>query len=186
MNTCYKKQLTNIIKNTQLFEILKYLHQIDQSVYLAAGAIRNTVWSVLHGQIEPLHEIDVIFYDVQDKHHAKTVQRINDQYPNLQWDIINQAYVHEWYRCDDGTPLAPLCSIEHALSLWPETATAIAVRFTKDDDLEIIAPFGLADLFEFKLRWNPHLVRYETFLQRITSKQFLQRWSKLKLVEPFV
>ncbi len=36
-----------------------------------------------------------------------------------------------------------------------ETVTALALRL-KDDELELIAPFGLADLFELKLRWNPN------------------------------
>ena len=64
-----------------------------------------------------------------------------------------------------------------------ETATAIAVRLLENDDIEIIAPFGLNDLFELKLRWNKRLVSYPVFLARIQAKQFLIRWEKLLVVD---
>ena len=182
----YQQQLSKIVLgNERLFLLLKELQNLGDGYFIAAGAIRNTVWSALHAQLEPLQEIDVIFHDLKDKSHAATVQKLKNKYPKFQWDVVNQADVHEWYICDNGQRLDPLPSIEYALSLWPETATAIAVRLKQDGDLEVIAPFGLTDLFELKLRWNTRLVHHATFLQRVESKQFLRRWPKLTLVEPF-
>ncbi|ENX11256.1 hypothetical protein F895_03778 [Acinetobacter sp. CIP 64.2] len=43
----------------------------------------------------------------------------------------------------------------------------------------LIAPFGLHDLFALNLRWNPALVSYDIFKQRIESKQWLQQWRQL-------
>lgn len=106
-----------------------------------------------------------------------------EAFPNIHWDITNQALVHEWYRTDNGASIAPLLSIEHALSLWPETATAIAIRLNKQNQIECIAPFGLRDLFELKLRWNSALVSHAVFKQRIHQKKFLEKWSKLELIE---
>ncbi|WP_257222604.1 MULTISPECIES: nucleotidyltransferase family protein [unclassified Acinetobacter] len=79
-------------------------------------------------------------------------------------------------------PIQALKSIEHALSLWPETATAIAVKLDDKQQIQLIAPLGLDDLFELNVRWNPRLVSQATFLQRVQQKQFLQRWPKLKLL----
>lgn len=76
-----------------------------------------------------------------------------------------------------------MTSVEQPLSLWPETATALALRLQDDNALELITPFGLTDLFELKLRWNPNLVSYAVFDQRILSKHFLQKWPKLSLLE---
>ncbi|HAV16136.1 MAG TPA: hypothetical protein DCW91_02545, partial [Acinetobacter nosocomialis] len=90
--------------------------------------------------------------------------------------------VHTWYRKDNGEKIQPLTSIEEALSLWSETATAIAIRFDTFGNLEIIAPFGLSDLFELNLRWNSALVSYQTFKNRVESKNWLQQWPKLKIV----
>ena len=64
-----------------------------------------------------------------------------------------------------------------------ETATAIAVRLLENGDLDIVAPFGLHDLFELKLRWNHRLVSRKVFMQRVQSKRFLERWKKLHIVE---
>ena len=76
-----------------------------------------------------------------------------------------------------------MISIEQVLSLWPETAIALALRLQDDNALEWITPFSLTDLLELKLRWNPNLVSYAVFDQRILSKQFLQKWTKLSLIE---
>ena len=97
--------------------------------------------------------------------------------------MVNQATVHHWYLNENAEKIKAYSSLFDALSAWPETATAIAVRLTENDLLEIIAPFGLSDLFELKLRWNPHLVSYETFLNRVIEKQWLQRWPKLELIK---
>ncbi|WP_373683091.1 nucleotidyltransferase family protein [Acinetobacter sp. YH1901130] len=48
--------------------------------------------------------------------------------------------------------------------------------------IQLIAPLGLDDLFELNVRWNPRLVSQATFLQRVQQKKFLQRWPKLKLL----
>jgi hypothetical protein len=77
--------------------------------------------------------------------------------------VVNQATVHHWYLNENAEKIKAYTSLFDAISAWPETATAIAVRLTENDLLEIIAPFGLSDLFELKLRWNPRLVNYETF-----------------------
>ena len=105
------------------------------------------------------------------------------KYPNQIWDITNQAHVHHWYKTENGDSISPLHSIDEALSYWPETATAIAVRMDEQHQIEVIAPLGLNDLFELKLRWNGRLVSRGVFEQRLVSKQFLKRWPKLKLVE---
>jgi len=52
----------------------------------------------------------------------------------------------------------------------------------QNNELEIIAPFGLDDLFELKLRWNATLVSHDVFMQRMEEKQFLQKWNKLSLL----
>jgi hypothetical protein len=108
---------------------------------------------------------------------------LKQKFPNNEWDVVNQAYVHLWYKTDDGSSISQYQSLFDALSVWVETATAIAVRLLENDDIEIIAPFGLNDLFELKLRWNKRLVSYPVFLARIQAKQFLTRWEKLLVVD---
>lgn len=131
-------------------------------------------------------EIDVIFFDPDEKLQQisqQLTQQLTAKFPQNEWDVVNQADVHTWYKKDNGDAIAPYQSLLHALSMWPETATALAIRLLDNDDLDIIAPFGLTDLFELKLRWNPNLVSYAIFKQRVESKSFLQRWAKLQFID---
>ena len=187
MEEKYAENLKNILlKNPNIMNILKALNALEPQAYIAAGIIRNTVWAYLHDQPYSLEntEVDVILYDVFDDSHADNLKtEMSKIFPNMQWDITNQALVHTWYKTDTGENIAPLTSIEHALSLWPETATSVAVCLKTMNEIEYIAPFGLSDLFELKLRWNKNLVSHDVFLNRLKTKNFLGKWSKLKLID---
>lgn len=176
-----------VMKSPCLLKILFIISQLHPQVYLSAGAVRNTVWSYLHGKTYDLNtsDMDVIYYNANeyDDSYQKELQSdLKSKFPNQDWDVVNQALVHTWYRKDNGEKIQPLTSIEEALSLWSETATAVAIRFDSFGNLEIIAPFGLSDLFELNLRWNSALVSYQTFKNRVESKNWLQQWPKLKIV----
>lgn len=183
----YSSELEDLLlRNEKILLILKTLKIFAPQAYLAAGVIRNTVWAHLHGQSYSLDqtEIDVVFYDALDTDIdvQQLQEKMKMEFPNIEWDITNQARVHLWYQTDNGSSIPQLSSIEHALSLWPETATAIAVRLNNQHEIEYISPFGLDDLFELKLRWNNRLVSRGVFMKRIQSKQFLQRWPLLVLM----
>ncbi len=187
VNMSYSDQLKhNLLQHQGIMQILHALYAIDTQAYLAAGVVRNLIWSQRHQQHYALEgtEVDVIYYAEHDD--GTQGQRIQQQmqldFPHIHWDVTNQATVHQWYRLENGEPIQALKSIEHALSLWPETATAIAVKLDDQQQIQLIAPLGLDDLFELNVRWNPRLVSQATFLQRVQQKQFLQRWPKLKLL----
>ncbi len=149
--------------------------------------IRQLIWSALHYQKYEIEQVEiyVIFYDphADSQQQQRIKQALHKQFSLNEWDVVNQATEHHWYLNENAEKIKAYTSLFDAISAWPETATAIAVRLTENDLLEIIAPFGLSDLFELKLRWNPRLVSYETFLNRVIEKQWLQRWPKLKLIE---
>lgn len=175
-----------VFSNQALYQRLKALYSIHPEAYLAAGIIRQLVWSTLHRQQYDIRhmEIDVVFYDPDLKHISeKDIQAaLHQLFPDNVWDVVNQATVHHWYVTEQGKKISPYSSLINALSTWPETATAIAVRLNHDDQLEIIAPFGLEDLFELKLRWNSKLVSKPLFLDRIRQKNWMERWPKLKIM----
>ncbi|KAF1018212.1 MAG: hypothetical protein GAK29_04328 [Acinetobacter bereziniae] len=188
----YNTQLEQMIySSAQLMLRLEHLRQLHIHAYLSAGVIRNLVWANLHDQAYCLDEteIDVVFYDLKDQlgcEEQRLSQELKQKFPRNDWDVVNQAYVHVWYKKEDGNAIDQYSSLFDALSGWVETSTAIAVRLQQSGQLEWIAPFGLNDLFELKLRWNARLVSYATFVQRIESKRFLQRWDKLVIVDqPF-
>lgn len=178
---------TLFLQHTIIHKILIQLQHFPFALYLSAGVIRNLIWVHLHDEDYVLEntEIDVIFYHQEDDGTQSSIIEsiLAETFPFVCWDVTNQALVHEWYTKDDGTKISPLHSIEHALSLWPETATAVAIRLNEYAEFECIAPLGLSDLFELKLRWNKALVSQKVFRQRIQQKQFLQKWPQLVVIE---
>lgn len=166
---------------------LSYLRRIKPQAYLAAGIIRNLVWSAQHQQPYEIKgtEIDVVYFEqaVETSWHQEQQRltlALEAEFPENDWDVVNQAYVHQWYTTDQGLKIAAYTSLEQALACWPETATAIAVALEDDGQFRIVAPLGLQDLMQLRLRWNDTLVSHETFLQRVQSKRFLEKWPKLK------
>lgn len=183
----YYAELKDLLRHeAALMRRLTYLRQIQPNAYVSAGIIRNLVWSKQHHQNYKIThtEIDVIFFDGNEKNQTITqnlAQKLTAQFPENEWDVVNQAYVHTWYKTEHGQTILPYTSLYKALSFWPETATAIAIRLLDNDDFDMIAPFGLSDLFELKLRWNSRLVSHAVFIQRIESKKFLLRWPQLQI-----
>jgi uncharacterized protein len=75
-----------------------------------------------------------------------------------------------------------LHSSEEAVGTWPETATCVAVRLLATDQIHIVAPYGLSDLFNMVLRRNPCRVTREQFVQRLHSKQILRKWPRVQVI----
>lgn len=65
---------------------------------------------------------------------------------------------------------------------WPETATAIAIRLNAIDEIEVIAPHGLEDLFNMHIRISPYFNDQKYFIKRIKDKKWLSIWPQAQLI----
>ena len=154
---------------------------------IGAGVLRNLVWDWLHGYAKPsdLADVDVAYCDPTDvraeRDHALQDQLLR-QCPDVPWEVTNQAGVHLWFERYFGQPVEPLTSIEEAVSMWPETATSVAVRMLPDESIYVIALFGLDDLFQMIVRRNPRRVSVETYSKRIVEKRYIQRWPRVRIM----
>ncbi|WP_328589872.1 nucleotidyltransferase family protein [Derxia lacustris] len=156
---------------------------------IGAGAIRNRVWDRLHGFDQPSSakaDIDVIFFDAAEtrveRDHALEHQ-LKAAVPDLAWEVVNQAGVHLWFEEAFGYAAPPLLSLEDGVASWPEIATCVAVRLAADDGIEVIAPFGLDDLFGLVCRRNAARVRPGTYRARLLTKGWKRRWPRLNIVQ---
>lgn len=151
--------------------------------WVAAGFVRNMVWSRLHGGKSPRSgDVDVIWFDRDDLAEARDQAleaRLQRFAPGIDWSVKNQARMHR--RNGD----APYASAEDAMRFWPETATAIGVRRTVDDRCELIAPFGVDDLMALTLRPAGAFVdrKRAVFDNRIREKRWLQNFPKLRIAD---
>ncbi len=153
---------------------------------IGAGALRNLVWDHLHGHAPatPLADLDFVYFDNEGRmDEAQIDGRLRESCPELPWEVCNQARVHRWLRDEQGRPPPPLRSLEDGVASWPETATALAVWLDGDGQLHLIAPLGLADLFELRLRHNPARASLASFRQRLVEKRWTARWPLLQVLD---
>lgn len=185
----YQAKLQSIVRASPWF--MRALHAAAElslpSWCVGAGAVRNLVWDYLHGYQSPswLSDIDLAYFDEteppgMERHHQV---RMEHNCPDFPWDVTNQAHVHLWFERHFGHPVLPLYSLEDAVASWPEYATSVGVRLSKNGTIEIIAPLGLDDLFAMRIRRNPARVSIETFRQRILSKRYTERWPLVVVLE---
>ena len=180
----YRDKLKEIInKNQYIIEDMRLVRTLDiPNSYIAAGYVRNLVWDLLHGyQVRTsLNDVDVIYFDPHDcneiteKELEQTLMNYSNKY---KWSVKNQARMH--HLKNDG----PYNSVEEAMKRWPETATAVGIKLDEQDNIEIIAPHGLEDLFELKIRQSPYFTDDEYFFKRIQDKKWLNKWPLLKIVK---
>jgi uncharacterized protein len=185
----YRQELTRLILTTPWFmSVLETVRACNPPDWLVgAGIIRNLVWDHLHQYQTPtpLADIDVIFFDPLDLRPERDhiVQRqLAQRLPRVTWEATNQAAVHLWYEEVFGFSVPTLHSSEEAVGTWPETATSVAVRLLSTDQIHIVAPFGLSELFNMVLRRNPSRVTREQFVQRLHSKQILRKWPRVQVI----
>lgn len=154
---------------------------------IGAGAVRNLVWDSLHDfrTASALSDIDVAHFDASDlsgEGDANIQRRLNNVHSNTPWEVTNQAAVHTWFEADFGHPVSPLVSLEDAVASWPEFATSVGLTLREDDSIDVIAPYGLDDLFAMVVRRNPARVSIDTYRKRIEQKQYQKRWPRVTIV----
>ena len=179
-------ELTTLVRSDPwIMDLLRAVHAIHlQKWCIAAGVIRNKVWDHLHGHSDRTlpADIDVLFYD-RDRTDATYEADIESQLaatvPGVRWEAVNQAAVHSY------TKDAPYESIEQAMSRWADPVTAVGVYLTYEEQIVVMAPFGLHDLFGLLVK--PNLVTPDAaavYRERMTTKRWIERWPKLTIIWP--
>ena len=150
--------------------------------WIGAGFVRNAVWDHLHGYPPGLagKDLDVVWFDPD---RSDTVidldleSRLTGLAPDLGWSVKNQARMH--LRNGDS----PYSCVAHAMTFWPETATAVGARLTKADQIEISGPLGLGDLFALRLVPTASFIerKRHIFNERVKAKRWIAQYPKLIL-----
>lgn len=133
-----------------------------------------------------MDDVDVAYFDAEAPLalDAELQERLHWLLPSLTWEVTNQARVHEWFAEALGQAVSPLTSLEDGLATWPEFATCVGICLDGDESLKVIAPYGLNDLFELRVRHNPRRASVSTFMHRVNSKRFGHRWPRLSINTP--
>ena len=180
MHQKLENELIETIENdTWMMDILKQVRRLKlNDCWIGAGFVRNKIWDKKHGKDRTkLNDIDIIHYDTLNTSKAydlqieDTLQALN---ANLNWSVKNQSRMH----IRNGHK--PYTNCKEAISYWPETATAIAVRLNHENTIECIAPYGLEDLFNLKVIPTPHF-NLTIYNNRVKAKKWEEIWEKLSI-----
>ena len=152
--------LRNIIRATPLLmDVLERLPALDlPDTWLVSGAIYNTVWNQLTGRppLTGINDIDLFYFDASDLSYEaedraiKLVDRVFAGLP-LPVQLRNQARVHLWYPERFGEPYPALTSSREAIDRFASLTHAVAARLDRAGEIELYTPFGLDDLFSFRI-----------------------------------
>ena len=146
-----------------LMDVLDGIRELPQGL-LVAGALYNLVWNRLTER-PPLHgvaDIDVFYFEASDLSYAAedvVIQQLAARFDDLPLpvQVRNQARVHLWFEDKFGSPFTPLTSAEEMLGRYASKTHAVGARLDTNGMIDIVAPFGLDDIFSFRITPNPVL-----------------------------
>jgi uncharacterized protein len=128
---------------------------------LVAGCLYQTVWNVLTGRPRGtgINDYDVIYFDNGDLSwdaEDAVIRRVAVATEGAVGpvEVRNQARVHLWFEQRFATPYPPLAAADEAIARYASIAHAVGVRLEPEDRLDLVAPFGLADIFAMVIRPN--------------------------------
>lgn len=168
-------------------QMMAVLHAVKQlqlpDSWVAAGFVRGKVWDLQHGYTTKteLPDVDVVYFDAECVAEAieKVMEhKLREWLPDVPWSVKNQARMH----LVNG--FSPYHSTEDAIAHYPETATALAVRLDERNRVELLAPLGIDDAIQLKLRPTPSYwetgEQYKRFKQRLTRKNWRKKWPNVE------
>ena len=151
--------------------------------WIGAGFVRDPIWDALHDRMPDcrlLNDVDVVFSDRADPGAARdrAVEAILvARAPGVPWSVKNQSRMH----VRNGVP--PYVDTADACARWPETATAVAARWS-NGAVELLAPHGVDDLAGLIVRPTPaFMTRRDEIARRVAAKNWRVRWPKLRLID---
>ena len=190
MSADLESRLEEIVHETPaLMQVLQRARDLDLPDWLiVSGAVYQPVLNRLTGRDADygIKDYDLGYFDAADTSYEAedvVIRRVAAAFePPLREmvEVRNQARVHVWFEGKFGEPYAPLSNSAEALTRFVSPLFAVAVRLEPDDGLSVMAPFGLEDLFELRLRPNP--LRPTGGFAR-TAASAVARWPEIK-VEP--
>lgn len=154
---------------------------------IVSGALYNSVWNHLTGKPSGygIKDIDIFYFDAQDlsyeaeDRHIKQGDIVFSGYA-LPVEIRNQARVHLWFEKHFGQSYPPLHSSEDGIDRFASKTHAVGVRLEDDDTLTLYAPFGLNDIFSFRVTPNPIIDNRATHHAKGIRAQ--QNWPEVTVV----
>ncbi|WP_284163975.1 nucleotidyltransferase family protein [Frigidibacter sp. SD6-1] len=179
--------LFDIVRDSPvLMRTLAGLRALDlPDSWLVSGAIYNQVWNHLTGRPEMhgVKDIDLFYFDADTSYEAedREIRRAALLFPpEPPVELRNQARVHLWYESHFGQNRAPLPDSRTAIDQFASRTHCVGLRLEADYSLTLHAPYGLDDIFAFRLTPNPCLPNRATHEAKAARQRSC--WPELTVV----
>ncbi|WP_099832229.1 nucleotidyltransferase family protein [Streptococcus suis] len=165
-----------LLADKNILVILDIMDRLNLSdCWLCAGTIRNFIWNQYNFDEET--DVDLVFFDENISYEGtmEIESYLYQNYPAYRWELKNQVYMHI-----HSPNTKPYQSSRDAIEKFPERCTAIGVRQTEKGDIELFAPYGLTDIYNYLVRPTPHFLvnskRMDLYEKRIKKKNWKEQW----------
>jgi hypothetical protein len=151
-----------------LMRVLRALRELElPDSWMVAGAIYNQVWNHLTGRPDMfgVKDIDLFYFDPDTSWQAEdaVIRRVEMAIPGQPpVEVRNQARVHLWFAHRFGITCPAYQDARQPIRNFATRCHAVALRLDQRDQLHLFAPFGLEDIFAFRIAPNPALPNRET------------------------
>ena len=152
--------------------------------WIVSGAIYNTVWNHLTDRPDMygVKDVDLFYFDEDRSYDSEDcmIREAETRFPGAPpVELRNQARVHLWYPDHFGLPYPELTASHQAIDLFASRTHCIGARLT-DAGLDLYAPYGLDDIFSFRLTPNHALDNRAT--HHAKARRQMALWPELTLV----
>ena len=178
--------LTIVAECPTLMRTLRLARDLDlPDWWIVSGALYQQVWNALAGRPEmaSVKDIDLFYFDPDTSWNAEdaVIARAARTFPpHPPVEVRNQARVPLWYESRFGHPYPPLCSSAEAIDRFASRTHAVGVRLRSDGGFDLHAPYGLSDIFAFRLAPNPLLPNRATHESKAARQKAI--WPELEIV----
>lgn len=154
---------------------------------IVSGAIYNTVWNHLTGKPAGfgIKDIDLFYFDGDDlswEAEDAVIRRGEIAFADssLPVEIRNQARVHLWYPDRFGRECPAYRSSAESLAYFASRTHAVGVKLSRSGQMQIVAPFGLDDIFALRVTPNHALDNRDTHEEK--GRRAQRNWSEVSVV----
>ncbi|MDX8458297.1 nucleotidyltransferase family protein [Mesorhizobium humile] len=154
---------------------------------VVSGALYNSIWNHLTGKPPGygIKDVDLFYFDDADLSYEAedaVIRRAARHFEGLKLpvEVRNQARVHLWYPVKFGQECPRYASSSESVSYFASKTHAVGVRFDSSGYLDLVAPFGLDDIFSFRITPNRALDNQRT--HEVKGKRAREYWPEIRVV----
>ena len=168
----------------QLMNILRSIASVFDSPWCVfGGQIRNRIWDVASGVLQPHASTDVdigIFVPHDETIATAVAATLSSSFHHFDWDVENFGVSHIENHDE------PYGNLEDGLRKQLITVMSVGATLNDNGELVLISPLGFNDLLSCVVRPTPVIIanpeRIPLITKMIATKKWQEKWPNLQVV----